>query len=261
MEGELGKGGSARNRRAVTPDSCTTSHLRPPLTHGLSLSMECLSDALNNPHSTHSSRASLRELGRSNSAQEGLTSKQRASLLSISSDEGGCGGLAGHIITSDDTTTEGDLTSSNATTPDPLLQLPAQRAHGGAGRSPASRLNNDGEEDEDEEKKSEVPPQAAAAAATSGRESRISEEDDSVMVVEPQWRRCRRRASKVLSHAMATSDKSGMHVPSLLTRYQVCSLVCCSELVKVAPLREVIETACINTEVQNYKLSYEREPQ
>ena len=83
------------------------------------------------------------------------------------------------------------------------------------------------------------------------------------MVVEPQWRRCRRRASKVLSHAMATSDKSGVHVPSLLTRYQVyvCSLVCCSELAKVAPLREVIETACVNTEVQNYKLSYKREPQ
>ena len=113
--------------------------------------MECLSDALNNPHSAHSSRASLRELGRSNSAQEGLTSKQRASLLSISSDEGGCGGLGGHIITSDDTTTEGDLTSSNTTTPDPLLQLPVQRARGRAERSPASRLNNDGEEDEDEE--------------------------------------------------------------------------------------------------------------
>ena len=67
----------------------------------------------------------------------------------------------------------------------------------------------------------------------------------------------RRRASKVLSHAMATSDKYGMHMPSLLTRYQACSLVCCSELVAVPSVREV----SINTEVQKCKLSYEREPQ
>lgn len=83
---------------------------------------------------------------------------------------------------------------------------------------------------------------------------------ESIPAEEPQRRRSRRRASRVLLFAMATADKT-MHVPSLLERYQVCSLACCSTLNTCAPLRELIMTAPRNTEGQNYKLSYEREPQ
>ncbi len=76
----------------------------------------------------------------------------------------------------------------------------------------------------------------------------------------PQRRRSRRRASNVLQFALATSDKS-MHVPSLLERYQVCSLACVSDVVGSAELQELIQNSPRNSEGTNYKLSYEREPQ
>jgi hypothetical protein len=83
---------------------------------------------------------------------------------------------------------------------------------------------------------------------------------ESIPAEEPQRRRSRRRASKLLQIALATSDRS-MHVPSLLERYQVCSLACCSNFVSLKPLRHLIMESPRNTEAQNYKLSYEREPQ
>lgn len=83
---------------------------------------------------------------------------------------------------------------------------------------------------------------------------------DSIAAEEPQRRRSRRRASKVLMFAQATADKA-MHVPNLLERYQVSSLACCSDLVSLPVLRELIQTSERNSEGQNYKLSYEREPQ
>ena len=84
--------------------------------------------------------------------------------------------------------------------------------------------------------------------------------NESIAAEEPERRRSRRRASKVLLFALATSDKT-MHVPSLLERYQVCSLACCMELTCSQLLREIITNTPRNTEAQNYKLSYEREPQ
>lgn len=76
----------------------------------------------------------------------------------------------------------------------------------------------------------------------------------------PHRRRSRRRASLVLQFALATSDKS-MHVPSLLGRYQVCSLACSSGITSYAELQRLILHSPRNSEGLNYKLSYEIEPQ
>ena len=75
----------------------------------------------------------------------------------------------------------------------------------------------------------------------------------------PQRRRSRRRASQVLHFALATSDKS-MHVPSLLERYQVCSLACSSDLVSNPELLDLILNSPRNKEGKNYQLSQQMEP-
>lgn len=112
----------------------------------------------------------------------------------------------------------------------------------------------------------------AAEGGTSNANSRLPEVNESgeggeeeserrvsLPAEEPVRRRSRRRASQVLLSAQATADK-GMHVPSLLERYQVSSLACCDGLTSVPPLRELICNIERNTELQNYKLSHEREP-
>lgn len=225
---------------------------------GSFLSMECLTDLLQNPPSSPL-------LIRSSGSAQGL---YKDSSLSLSSDEG--------LGLSD--------ASSITTTPDlntPDLNTPTHFCGFSSGNSVAEERksldvsSNERASTGNASMTAHFPPASQPEAAddddTLTRRPRLSQEltvdyserkssSDSITAEEPERRRSRRRASKVLHFALATSDVS-MHVPSLLERYQVCSLACCSNLVSFRLLRELITNAPHNTEGQNYKLSYEREPQ
>lgn len=232
----------------------------PWFSTGSFISMESLADVLRDPHSSL-------PLIRTTSAQR----LHRSSNLSLSSDEG----LG--LSDMDGSTTSPELGTSPFASPAPTKTVgESSRADGkvvAGGRKSSEELADTSVH---------LPPvsqpgqtNADVSSVTTSRRTSIPtihklsvDEDESVRKAsiesipadEPQRRRSRRRASKVLQFALATSDKT-MHVPSLLERYQVCSLACCGTLSSCAALRELITTAPRNTEGQNYKLSYEREPQ
>lgn len=97
------------------------------------------------------------------------------------------------------------------------------------------------------------------AGESTGKKMMKRRKSSDLVIDEPVRRRSRRRASKVLSIALAVPEK-GMKIASLLERYQVLSLACSVALTSVKELRDIITSSPRNSEAQNYKLSYEREP-
>ena len=76
---------------------------------------------------------------------------------------------------------------------------------------------------------------------------------------EPPVQRARRRASNFLSIALATSEKC-LDTHLILVKYQISALGF-SKLTPREDLRQIICTSYRNSEAQNYKQSYEVEPQ
>lgn len=225
----------------------------------LSRSMECLMAALENPDMS----VFMRDLMRSNSDQRLSVSSNNSFFFSVSSDEG----LGGSELGDSSANTSPDLISP------PFISLPPNMSTVGElsksnAATEAVSISNTPEED-----KSKLSSETNPTVDPAQQKRRSSPQDlsvdeckpqrlsvESIAAEEPHRRRSRRRASKVLLFAQATADKF-MHVPSLLERYQVASLACCCDFVSSPTLRELISTAPRNTEGQNYKLSYEREPQ
>ena len=75
----------------------------------------------------------------------------------------------------------------------------------------------------------------------------------------PMRRRSRRKASKVLSVALAPSMKI-KEWSLVLARYQMLSLGCSDSLSSQSQLKTLILKYPLNSDSLNYKLSHEREP-
>lgn len=217
--------------------------------------MECLADLLENPHL-------VTNLARTGSAHA-------LSALSLSSDEGlGPSDIDGDGASS--VTMSPELPTSPLTSP---AHSSNSRRRGsssgfedknssGAEVSTMTQTQQSTAEVEPESDDKDIPnlPRISQTELAALNDTTRKVSNESIAAEEPERKRSRRRASKVLLFALATSDKT-MHVPSLLERYQVCSLACCMELNSSCRLlREIITSAPHNTEAQNYKLSYEREP-
>ena len=103
--------------------------------------------------------------------------------------------------------------------------------------------------DAEENHKNETPTQNMGKLSTT-----------SIPEVGPLRKRSRRRGSHLIALSQATSER-GVKISTLLQRYQISSLGCSSGIEKHEDLQELIVSSSRNSEAQNYKLSYEREPQ
>ena len=88
---------------------------------------------------------------------------------------------------------------------------------------------------------------------------RLAQPRCSIDMEGPLFLRPRRGGSTVLQIAQTASPKLA-NSTDLLNKYQFLSLGCCEGIKDIPELRELLMECPHNTEGQNYKLSYEREP-